>query len=191
MPFFVLCLCLQWLHIVAASTYTIDLMRRSPHVQVFSPFCIAYFLVDRIIGLFFYRTGLAQVGCVVVLCVSPSCTDRALLNRPTSTPPQQIIHSEQLDQEYTIVFLYVPNQKRRRLLGSGYYFGFPGLEGAQLVVFLLDVSGVSCCSCACSVLSFFASFICSFTRAPTNHMLQEPLRLAIHTSRSRTTQANR
>lgn len=52
-------------------------------------------------GLFFYRTGEAS-----------------------------IIHSEQLDEEYAIVFLYVPRQKRRRLVGSTYYLGLSGLEGA-------------------------------------------------------------
>lgn len=91
----------QWLHMCAACMFTIDMIRRSPHAQVFSPFVVFYFLVDRFMGLWFYRTGEAQV-----------------------------IHSERLDQEYTIVFLYVPRQKRRRRVGCTYYFGFPGLEGA-------------------------------------------------------------
>ena len=61
---------------------------------------IFYFLVDRILGLWFYRTGEAS-----------------------------IIHKELLDDDYAIVFLYAPRQKRRRLVGSSYYLTFPSLEG--------------------------------------------------------------
>jgi hypothetical protein len=56
--------------------------------------------VDRLIGYFWYRTGEAS-----------------------------IIHKEQLDEDYLVIFLYVPRQKRRRYLGSTYYLQIPGVEG--------------------------------------------------------------
>jgi NAD(P)H-flavin reductase len=91
----------QWLHIAGAALFSIDMIRRSPHSQVFNTPVVFYFLVDRIFGLWFYRTGVAS-----------------------------IIHKEVLDEEYIILFLYVPRQKRRRGTGSGYYIQFVGLEGA-------------------------------------------------------------
>ncbi len=91
----------HWLHILAAILYSIDMLRRSDHAQVFCSPMLGYFLADRIIGLFFYRTGLAS-----------------------------IIHKEQLDNDYVVVFFYIPKQKRRRLIGSTYYMQFKGLAGA-------------------------------------------------------------
>ena len=35
-----------------------------------------------------------------------------------------------LDKEFMVVFLYIPKQKRRRMVGSTYYLTFSGLEGA-------------------------------------------------------------
>jgi hypothetical protein len=89
------------LHILCAAMFTIDQLRRSPHSQVFNTPVIFYYLVDRAIGLFWYRTG--------------ECS---------------IIHKEQLDRDYMIVFLYIPSQKRRRHCGSTYYLQLTGIEGA-------------------------------------------------------------
>lgn len=90
----------QWLHIAGALMFGVDMIRRSPHAQVFNTPVVFYWICDRLIGLFFYRTGLAS-----------------------------IIHKEVLDEEYVILFLYVPRQKKRRGIGSGYYVVLPGLEG--------------------------------------------------------------
>merc|ERR1711991_282063 len=89
------------LHIFCAALFTIDQLRRAPHSQVFNTPVIFYYLMDRVLGLWFYRTGEAS-----------------------------IIHKEQLDQDYMILFLYVPAQKRRRFCGSTYYLQMTGLEGA-------------------------------------------------------------
>lgn len=67
---------------------------------MFSTPVIAYFLVDRAIGLWLYRTG--------------ECS---------------IIHKELLDNDYMVVFLHVAHQKRKKLIGSSYYVQFTGLEG--------------------------------------------------------------
>jgi hypothetical protein len=91
----------QWLHIGGAAMFAVDMIRRSPHAQVFNTPVVFYFLLDRIFGLWFYRTGLAS-----------------------------IIHNEVLDENYLVMFLYVPKQLRRRGIGSTYYIQFPGLEGA-------------------------------------------------------------
>ncbi len=90
----------HWLHIMGALLFSIDMLRRSDHAQVFCAPVIGYFLADRIIGIFFYRTGLAS-----------------------------IIHKEQLDKDYAVVFFYIPSQKRRRLIGSTYYVQLKGLPG--------------------------------------------------------------
>jgi hypothetical protein len=82
----------HWIHIVAAALFSVDMIRRSGHSQIFNSPVVAYYLVDRIAGIFFYRTGVASV-----------------------------IHKEQLDEDYVVVFLYVPKQKRQRLIGSTYY----------------------------------------------------------------------
>lgn len=89
------------LHVVCAALFTIDQIRRAPHGQVFNTPAVAYFLADRFIGLWLYRTGEASV-----------------------------IHRELLDTDYMVVFLYVPSQKRRRQCGSTYYVQFTGIEGA-------------------------------------------------------------
>jgi hypothetical protein len=68
---------------------------------VFNTPAIAYFLVDRAVGLWLYRTGEAS-----------------------------IIHKELLDNDYMVVFLHVNQQKRRKMIGSSYYIQFTGLEGA-------------------------------------------------------------
>ncbi len=91
----------QWLHIGGAAMFGVDMIRRAPHSQVFNTPIVFYFLVDRIVGLWFYRTGIAS-----------------------------IIHKEVLDDEYLMIFLYIPKQQRRRGIGSGYYVQFTGLEGA-------------------------------------------------------------
>jgi len=90
----------QWLHIGAAGLYTVDFLRRSPHAQIFNSIVVFYWICDRVIGLFWYRTGQAS-----------------------------IIHKEQLDEDYLVAFLYVPKQKRRRAIGSTYYLGFSGEDG--------------------------------------------------------------
>ena len=90
----------QWLHIAGAALFSVDMIRRSPHSQVFNTPVIFYFLVDRFVGYFYYRVGVAS-----------------------------IIHKEILDDEYMILFLYIPKQKRRRSTGSTYYLQFLGLEG--------------------------------------------------------------
>ncbi len=82
----------HWLHILGAMLFSVDMLRRSGHSQVFNSPVIFYYLCDRIAGIFFYRTGVASV-----------------------------IHKEQLDEDYVVVFLYVPKQKRQRLIGSTYY----------------------------------------------------------------------
>jgi len=89
------------MHLMAAFMFSIDHIRRSPHTQVFGVPAIAYWIVDRVLGLVFYRTGMAS-----------------------------IIHKELLDSEYMVVFLYVPKQKRQRAVGSTYYLAFGGIEGA-------------------------------------------------------------
>ena len=81
----------QILHLLCVTVFSIDMLRKAPHTQVFSSPVIAYYIVDRVIGYFFYRTGSAQ-----------------------------IIHKEQLDEDYVVLFLYMPRQKRRRLVGSTY-----------------------------------------------------------------------
>ena len=92
----------HWLHIAAAAIYLMDVMRGNhPHAQLWiAPFVIGY-MFDRVIGLFWYRTGKAL-----------------------------IIHKEQLDNNYVVLFLYVPKQKRKRNVGSVYYYGLPGKNGA-------------------------------------------------------------
>jgi hypothetical protein len=90
----------QWLHMFGAALFTIDMIRRSPHSQVFNTPVIAFYLIDRLVGLVWYRTGNAS-----------------------------IIHKEQLDAEYMVVFLYIPKQKRQRAVGSTYYITLAGLEG--------------------------------------------------------------
>lgn len=78
------------------------LVNKAPHSQVFNVPVVAYFLFDRLFGLFAYRTGQAS-----------------------------IIHKEMLDQDYMVVFLYIPHQKRQRSIGSTYYLSLAGLEGAM------------------------------------------------------------
>jgi hypothetical protein len=90
----------HWVHIAAAALFSIDMIRRSSHAQIFCTPVIAYYLADRVIGLFFYRTGFAS-----------------------------IIHKEQLDKDYVVVFLYIPKQKRRRLIGSTYYMQLKSWTG--------------------------------------------------------------
>ncbi len=90
------------LHILAAVLFTIDQLRRSPHAQVFSMPVIAYYLLDRFIGLWLHRTG--QVS---------------------------IVHKELLDHDYMVVFLQLGGVKRRRLVGSTLYVQFTGLEGVM------------------------------------------------------------
>src|SRR5262249_10372292 len=103
----------HWLHILGALLFSIDMLRRSDHAQVFVSPMIGYFLADRIIGLFFYRTGLAS-----------------------------IIHKEQLDKDYVVVILYIPKQKRRRLIGSTYYMQFK--VGATRVAFFFPFAFPTC-----------------------------------------------
>ena len=50
-------------------------------------------MVDRVVGCFFYRVGRAS-----------------------------IIHLEELDETYSVCFLYIPNQKRKKPVGSVYYY---------------------------------------------------------------------
>ncbi len=95
----------HWVHMFGAAFFSIDMLRRSPHAQVFCAPVVAYYLADRIFGMFFYRTGLAS-----------------------------LIHKEQLDSDYVVVFLYVPKQKRRRMVGSTYYVQFHSWAG------LLDIA---------------------------------------------------
>jgi hypothetical protein len=90
----------HWMHICGAALFSVDMVRRSPHAQIFCTPVIAYYLADRVIGIFFYRTGLAS-----------------------------LIHKEQLDSDYVVVFLYVPKQKRRRMVGSTYYVNFNSWAG--------------------------------------------------------------
>lgn len=92
----------HYLHLFGAAIYFMDFLRGNhPHAQVMvAPIFIWYF-VDRMIGIFVYRTGRSS-----------------------------IIHIENVDDEYCVVFLYIPQQKRRRAVGSLYYYQMPGLEGA-------------------------------------------------------------
>lgn len=90
----------QFLHFLAIIVFSIDMLRKAPHSQVFSSPVIAYYIIDRLIGYFWYRTGEAI-----------------------------IIHKEQLDEDYMVVFLYIPRQKRKRYVGSTYYLALKGVEG--------------------------------------------------------------
>ena len=51
----------QWLHIFGAALFTLDMLRRSPHSQVFNTPVVAYFLIDRLLGSVWYRTGQASI----------------------------------------------------------------------------------------------------------------------------------
>ena len=91
----------HWLHIIAAAVYTMDYLRGNhPHAQLWTAPIVIYFFVDRMVGIFWYRSGKAV-----------------------------IIHNKALDDEYSVVFLYAPNQVRKRGIGSLYYYGLPGKEG--------------------------------------------------------------
>ena len=90
----------QFLHLLCVAAFSIDMLRKAPHTQVFSSPVIAYYIIDRIVGYWFYRTGEAQV-----------------------------IHKELLDEDYMVLFLYVSRQKRRRYVGSTYYLQMKGFEG--------------------------------------------------------------
>lgn len=91
----------HWLHIFAAAVYTMDFLRGNhPHAQLWVAPLVIYYMLDRLVGLFWYRTGKAVV-----------------------------IHNKRLDDDYCVVFLYAPNQHRKRGIGSLYYYGLPGKEG--------------------------------------------------------------
>ena len=80
----------QWLHLGCAFLFTFDMIRRSPHSQVFNPVVIVYFMLDRLAGYLWYRTGSAT-----------------------------IIHKEVLDEDYLVLFLYIPNGMKEKKCGSG------------------------------------------------------------------------
>jgi len=92
----------HYLHLFGAALYFMDFLRGNhPHAQVLCAPIFIWYLIDRLVGIWVYRSG-------------------------TST----ICHIENLDTDYCVVFQYVPNQKRRRGVGSLYYYALPGMDGA-------------------------------------------------------------
>jgi len=86
-----------WTHIVAAFLYFIDLVRQPshPHAEIFNSPVVAYWIADRLIGLYMFR---AQQTIIV--------------------------HKEVLDEDYVIVLCNVRGQKRNPGIGSAYWFSF-------------------------------------------------------------------
>lgn len=87
----------QWLHIGAAFLFTIDMIRRSPHAQVFSSPVILWYFLDRAVGYFWFRKNVCS-----------------------------IIHKEVLDENYMVLFLYNPQQKTESGVGATYYLTMEG-----------------------------------------------------------------
>lgn len=87
-----------WAHLICGFLFTIDLLRQPshPHAEIFNTPVVIYWMVDRLVGMYWFRTQDAV-----------------------------IVHKEILDGQYVVVLLNVMGQKRNPSIGSAYWFNFP------------------------------------------------------------------